>query len=159
MTGSQLKGPILAGGPFSCDNLSLALGAQADKLSVVEEAMTRNIGANTLYSDIKCPRCGKLVKSGIGFRAGTVNNLSYKIGEMINWDCPPTWPGTRPADGNLKTIGYFECDNLNCETWQDCYPEVQEALIIVKADIISDAKPYTHKPNELGFDVIEPDPT
>jgi hypothetical protein len=118
--------------------------------------MVPEIGSNTLYAEIKCPRCGKTVKSGIGFRAGTVKHFSYQLGEKIQWQDAPTWPAERPDGGNLKTIGYFECDNLECDTWQDCYPEVQEALIVIKADIISDAKPYTHKPNELVFDIIEP---
>jgi hypothetical protein len=111
---------------------------------------------NTLYCDILCPHCGKNVTSGIGFRAGAVNRQSYKIGERLNWQGENLRPAQRPVGGNLKTVGYFECDNLKCTTWQDCYPEIQEALIVVKDDIISEAKPFIHKPNELVFDIIEP---
>ncbi len=112
--------------------------------------------SNTLYCEIKCPKCAKAVASGIGFKVGVVNRLSYKIGESINWDGKETRPAKRPKDDNLKTIGYFECDNLNCETWQDCYPEVQEALITITANVITAAEPTTHKPNLIGFDIIEP---
>src|SRR5690242_7670652 len=110
---------------------------------------------NTLHCEIKCPHCGSNVGSGIGFRAGTVEGQNYKIGERLNWTGPKTRPAARPVDGNLKTIGYFECENLECVTWSDCYPEIQEALIVIKGDIIEEAKPYTHKPEQLAFDIIE----
>jgi hypothetical protein len=112
--------------------------------------------SNTLYSEIPCPKCGKKVTSGIGFRAGSVDQRSYKLGERIAWDGPRPRPNKRPDGGNLKTVGYFECDNLNCETWADCYPEVQEALITIKSDVIADVQPFIHKPNQLDFDIIEP---
>lgn len=113
-------------------------------------------GTNTLYFEIKCPHCGKGVSSGIGFRAGSLQQLSYKLGEKIKWEGAHCRPAERPDGGNLKTVGYFECDNLACETWQDCYPEVQEALITIQGDIISEVKPFIHRPNELVFDIIEP---
>lgn len=111
---------------------------------------------NTLYCDILCPKCGKNVSSGIGFRAGAISRHSYKLGEKLKWEGATIRPTNRPSGGNLKTIGYFECDNLNCSTWQDCYPQIQEALIVVKGDIIAEAKAFVHKPNELAFDIIEP---
>lgn len=117
--------------------------------------MEQATGTNTLYCEIKCPKCGKVVTSGIGFRVGAVNQDSYKMGEKLKWDGPRLRPVDRPKNGNLKTIGYFECDNLNCETWQDCYPEVQEALITIKSDVIAEVQPFTHKPNQLDFDIIE----
>lgn len=111
---------------------------------------------NTLYSEIKCPKCSKVVNSGIGFKVGAINQHSYKIGERLKWDGSQTRPAARPQGGNLKTVGYFECDNLDCSTWQDCYPEVQEALITIKDDVIVDVKPFEHKPNQIDFDIIEP---
>ena len=116
------------------------------------------IATNTLYCDIECPKCGKKVSSGIGFRAGTIRGHEYKIGEKLDWQGPKVRPTQRPSDGNLKTIGYFECDNLQCQTWQDCYPEIQEALIVIEGDVIAEAKPTTHRPGEqeLAFDIIEP---
>jgi hypothetical protein len=110
--------------------------------------------SNTLYADVKCPKCGKNVASGIGFRIGKVAGLSYKLGQKIAWDAPSR-PPSRPPNGSLKTIGYFECDNLQCESWHDCYPEVQEALIVIADDVIAEAKPTVHKPGEIDFDIIE----
>jgi hypothetical protein len=110
---------------------------------------------NTLYADVKCPKCGKNVTSGIGFRIGKVDGSSYKLGQKIAWDAPSR-PPSRPKNGSLKTIGYFECDNLECESWHDCYPEVQEALIVIHDDVIAEAKATVHKPGEIDFDIIEP---
>jgi hypothetical protein len=112
-------------------------------------------GNNTLYCEIKCPRCGHNVASGIGFRVGAVNQSSYQLGQKIIWEGAHVRPSERPTDGNLKTIGYFECDNLKCDTWQDCFPEVQEAMITIKADVIAEAKPCTHSPNDIRFDIID----
>lgn len=113
--------------------------------------------SNTLYAEINCPKCSKPVQSGIGFRVGTINNIDYKLGDRVTWDGPKMRPKHRPENGNLKTIGYYECDNLKCESWADCYPEIQEALIVIENDVISAAKPVSHKPGELVFDIIEPD--
>jgi hypothetical protein len=124
------------------------------ELAMNQQQEVSNV-SNTLYCEIPCPKCGKKVTSGIGFRAGAVNQLSYKLGERLKWDGPRVRPSNRPKDGNLKTVGYFECDNLNCETWQDCYPEVQEALITIRDDVIADVQPFTHKPNQIDFDIIE----
>jgi len=109
-----------------------------------------------LFAELTCPKCGKKITSGIGFRVGRIGGLSYKLGEKLQWDGPRNRPKHRPQDGSLKTIGYFECDNLSCETWQDCYPEVQEALIVIHNDVIAEAQPTVHKPGELNFDIIEP---
>ena len=111
---------------------------------------------NTLYADVQCAHCGRKVTSGIGFRVGKVAGLSYKLGQKLSWDGGSSRPATRPADGSLKTIGYFECDNLSCESWHDCYPEVQEALIVIRQDVIAEAQPTVHRPGEIGFDIIEP---
>jgi hypothetical protein len=110
---------------------------------------------NTLYAEVQCGHCGKKVTSGIGFRVGKVGGMSYKLGQKISWD-GTSRPAARPADGSLKTIGYFECDNLNCDSWHDCYPEVQEALIVIHQDVITQAQTTVHRPGEIGFDIIEP---
>jgi hypothetical protein len=112
--------------------------------------------SNTVYCDIACPKCGAKVTSGVGFRVGSVDQLSYKLGETLKWEGPRQRPAMRPKDGNLKTVGYFECDNLKCETWADCYPEVQEALITIRSDVIAEVQPFVHKPNQIDFDIIEP---
>ncbi len=112
--------------------------------------------ANTLTCDVTCPKCSKTFIADIGFRAGVIDRRSYKLGDKLSWEGAELSPAIRPADGNFKTVGYFECDNLSCSTWQDCYPEIQEALIIVKDDIILEAKPFEHRPNEIVFDIIEP---
>ena len=115
-----------------------------------------SIGTNTLYYELECPHCGKAVHSGIGFRAGTVNQLSYHLGQSLKWDGPNCRPATRPPGGNLQTIGYFNCDNPRCDTWKDCFPEVQEALITIRDDVLKDARVISHKPDEHTFDIVEP---
>jgi len=111
---------------------------------------------NTVYYELECPHCGSLVRSGIGFRAGVVRQLNYNVGEKIRWDGPNCRPAHRPPDGNLKTIGYFNCDNPRCETWKDCFPDVQEAMIIIVNDVIANVQVIEYKPHERSFDIIEP---
>jgi hypothetical protein len=117
--------------------------------------VTQTATTNTLYADINCPKCGKKITTGIGFRAGGIGGDSYKLGDTLLWT-GRTYPATPPADGNLKTIGYFECDNLKCASWSDCYPEIQEALITIVNNTIRSVEPTVHKPGELDFDIIEP---
>lgn len=114
------------------------------------------VGTNSLTCELKCKQCDQTIKPLVGFRAGTIRQRTYKVGDKLDWDGPHTVPAERPPGGNLKTIGYFECDNLHCPTWQDCYPEVQEALIVIESDIISHARATEHRPNEILFDIIEP---
>ena len=118
--------------------------------------MNNPSGFNTLYYDLKCPNCGSAVESGIGFRAGVLRQASYKIGDKLSWDGPNSRPVERPAGGNFKTIGYFNCDNLKCTTWHDCFPEVQEALITIRDDVIAEVVPVTHKPGAQSFDILPP---
>ena len=115
-----------------------------------------NQAPNILNTDLPCPKCGAKISSGIGFRVGKVAGLSYEIGDRITWGDSGNRPAVRPQDGSLKTIGYFECENLDCETWQDCFPEVQEVLIVIENDVIEDVKPTIHKPGVVSFDIIEP---
>ncbi len=119
--------------------------------------MTEISGSNHLKDDFKCPRCGAPLSCGIGFRAGTVNGIDYKVGDKIDWNSKHTWPAERPESGNFKTIGYFECENLRCETWSDCFPEVQEVLISIENDIIKEFKTVFYKPDKIEFEVLPPD--
>jgi len=114
-------------------------------------------GTNTLYYELRCPRCGQNVQSGIGFRLGSIRRLNYQLGEKLVWDGPNCRPSVRPQQSTLKTIGYFNCDNPRCESWQDCYPDVQEAVITVVEDVITEVSPIVYKPEELTFAIIEPE--
>ena len=117
----------------------------------------RIVGTNTVYFELPCPQCGSVVRSGIGFRAGVIKQLNYHVGEKIRWEGPNCRPSERPPGGNLKTIGYFNCDNPRCDTWQDCFPEVQEALVIIQNDVLQDVQFINYKPGEHSFDIIEPE--
>ncbi|MBX9686996.1 MAG: hypothetical protein K2X27_09855 [Candidatus Obscuribacterales bacterium] len=119
--------------------------------------MSEITGSNHLLNDFKCPHCGTPVSCGIGFRAGTVKNLNYKVGDKISWSGKSQWPEQRPFGGNFKTIGYFECENLRCETWNDCFPQVQEVLITILDDVIRDAKPVFYQPDKIEFAVFDPE--
>ncbi len=111
---------------------------------------------NTVYSDLECPFCHVKVASGVGFQVGVVENLNYKIGEKLKWDGSNCRPAVRPPGGNIKSIGYFNCDNIRCSTWQDCYPEVQQALVTVENDIITDVSVFHERKEGQNFDIIEP---
>lgn len=117
----------------------------------------KRLGFNTIIPDFNCPGCGEPIHSGIGFRVGKIARLSYKVGDKLSWDGSNCRPEKRPDKGNLKTIGYYNCDNPKCETWQDCFPLVQEVLIDIREDVIHEVKPTTHKPLEQTFDIIEPE--
>lgn len=114
-------------------------------------------GSNQLDVEMACPKCGHAVTTGIGFRAGVVKGLKYKPGDKITWEGKPTWPAERPANGDFKTIGYFECENLRCSTWSDCFPEVQEILINIKNDVITDYASVFYKPDKVDFEVLSPE--
>ncbi len=115
------------------------------------------IGTNTIYYELECPTCGKVVRSGVGFRAGLIKQINYHVGEKIKWGSGEgSRPVERPPDGNLKTIGYFNCDNPRCDTWKDCFPEVQEAVITIANDEIMDVQVINYKPSEHTFDILEP---
>lgn len=113
-------------------------------------------GTNTLYCDLKCPQCGTVVRSGVGFKVGCVNGASYHLGGRLNWNGTNCRPAERPDGGHIKTIGYFNCDNLRCDTWRDCFPDVQEVLLTIKGDVLEEVCVITHKPAEQSFDIIEP---
>lgn len=111
---------------------------------------------NTLYHALKCPYCGSAVDSGIGFRAGALKQSSYKLGDTLSWEGGTCRPDEKPVGGNFKTVGYFNCDNLNCMSWHDCFPEVQEAMITVSNDVIVSVEPIQHMSEEKGFDILPP---
>jgi hypothetical protein len=111
---------------------------------------------NTVYADIQCPFCKEKVTSGVGFRIGSLANKNYKPGEKIGWEGAHCHPSARPKDGNIKAIGYFNCDNVKCKTWSDCYPEVQQALITVKNDVIEKVEVYKGPLSGEQFEIIDP---
>lgn len=112
---------------------------------------------NTIYCDLKCPFCKEPVTSGIGFRLGDLKNEKYRVGDRLSWDGPQCRPRERPPGGNIKSVGYFNCDNVRCASWQDCYPQVQQALIVVENDVLQDVQVYPG--DVLGpqdFPILEP---
>lgn len=114
------------------------------------------VGFNTLYHALKCPYCGSAVDSGIGFRAGALKQASYRMGDKLSWEGDNCRPEEKPEGGNFKTIGYYNCDNLNCMSWHDCFPEVQEALITFTDDVIVEVTAIQHPAREQGFDILPP---
>ena len=123
----------------------------------MQDTMSEISGSNNLNINWNCPKCKQPVSSGIGFRAGVVKGLSYKIGDKIDWSAKTTWPAERPDGGNFKTIGYYECENLRCESWSDCFPEVQEVVITIHDDVICSAIPAFYQPDKIDFFVLSPD--
>jgi hypothetical protein len=111
---------------------------------------------NTLYSDLNCPICGAHIESGIGFQVGAIENRNYKVGEKLNWKGATLRPETRPNEGRLRTIGYFNCDNVNCDSWKDCYPDVQNALIEIEDDVIVRVSVYNGVLSEQKFEILDP---
>ncbi len=111
---------------------------------------------NTVYADLHCPFCNEKVTSGVGFRVGCLENKSYKLGDKINWQGANCRPDERPKDGNIQTIGYFNCDYVKCKTWSDCFPEVQQALVTVKNDAIEKVEVYKGPLSGEQFEIIEP---
>jgi len=110
---------------------------------------------NTVYVDLKCPFCQVAIESGVGFRVGALENRKYRVGDKLDWAGSNCRPLTRPPDGNLKTIGYFNCDNPRCTSWRDCYPEVQVALIAICDDRISEVSAYDGVLSGEKFEIIE----
>jgi len=110
---------------------------------------------NTLYVELQCPFCQTKVNSGVGFQVGAIENRSYKIGDSINWSAPHCRPAKQPKDGRLKTIGYFNCDNPACSSWTDCYPQVQNALIVINNNQIVDVSVYNDELSGEMFEILE----
>ena len=72
----------------------------------------------------------------MGFRVGALTNHSYKIGDTLLWDGPVCRPEVKPPAGNIRSIGYFYCDNLRCSTWSDCFPDVQQVVVVVENNVL-----------------------
>jgi hypothetical protein len=111
---------------------------------------------NTVYSDLLCPFCNEKVQSGVGFRWGVIANIKYQPGDRVVWRGGNSRPSQRPQVALVKTVGYFNCDNVRCSSWQDCYPTVQRALITIEDDAIKDVSVYEGEATDDGFDIIEP---
>jgi len=116
---------------------------------------------NTIYptNEFLCPFCGQAVDSGVGFRVGAICQKAYKVGDILVFDdgVSPKRPEKIPPNGNLKTVGYFNCDNPRCSSWQDCFPAVQMALITVKDGIIRAVENYDPPAEVDQFAIIEMD--
>ena len=95
------------------------------------------------------------MQSGVGFRWGAIANKSYKPGEKIDWQGGPTRPRQKPDAKVVKTVGYFNCDNVGCPSWQDCFPAVQRALVTIVDDQIKSIAVFDGEASNDGFDIIE----
>ncbi len=111
---------------------------------------------NTVYADIHCPFCNEKVTSGVGFRLGCLENKNYKLGDKLKWEGAVCRPETRPQDGSIQSIGYFNCDYVKCKTWSDCFPEVQQALVTIKNDVIEKVEVYKGPLSGEQFEIIKP---
>jgi hypothetical protein len=110
---------------------------------------------NTLYADVSCPFCHEKVSSGVGFKAGALNSKAYRLGENLDWKGTILRPEQKPKQGNIVTIGYFNCDNVSCSTWQDCYPQVQQAYIRVKKNVIVAVEPVQDQSDFKSYEITE----
>jgi len=111
---------------------------------------------NTLLGGLDCPHCKAEIISGVGFRLGTIASLRYKVGDSLSWEGDYCRPPSRPQAKTIKTVGYYNCDNIHCKTWQDCYPDVQLALLTVQNNIITSVEPYKGPEPEKDFPIVEP---
>jgi len=111
---------------------------------------------NTLEGGLVCPHCKADIISGVGFRLGNIASLRYKIGDSLSWDGDYCRPKSRPSAKTIKTVGYYNCDNIKCKSWQDCFPDVQLGLITVEDNVIAKVEPYTGPEPETEFPIIEP---
>jgi hypothetical protein len=117
--------------------------------------VNKALSFNTVYSDLECPYCNSAIESGVGFQVGVIENRAYHLGDQLNWKGTNCRPKQRPPSGTLRTIGYFNCDNPNCSSWSDCYPEVQSALIVVANDRITEVSVYNGVSSEEKFEILE----
>lgn len=112
---------------------------------------------NTIEDGLSCPFCKDKILSGIGFRFGKVARLKYRVGDELVWDGPDCRPPSRPSAPVIKIIGYFNCDNFKCDSWSDCFPEVQQALITIENNRIASVEHYTGPlPEDEQFPILEP---
>ncbi len=117
--------------------------------------MHASLSFNTVYADLNCPFCGAPVESGVGFNVGKIEKRRFAVGDEIDWGGLDTRPAVRPENGDLQTIGYFNCDNLKCSSWKDCYPEVQTALIVITNDHLAAVSIYNGPLSGEKFEILE----
>jgi hypothetical protein len=91
----------------------------------------------------------------VGFQVGVLENRRYRLGDRLNWEGADRRPKERPQSGSLKTIGYFNCDNPKCSSWNDCYPDVQQALIVIENDRIADVSVYNGVLGQEKFEILK----
>lgn len=111
---------------------------------------------NTINGGLTCPFCKEKIISGVGFRFGKIDNRQYEIGDEIDWSGSPTRPDQKPDATSVKTIGYFNCDNVKCKSWQDCYPEVQTAQVSIENNKIKSIEIYTGPDLDREYKIVEP---
>lgn len=109
---------------------------------------------NTLYCDLPCPYCQEKIVTGIGFRVGSLIKARYKLGDTLNWKQEPRRPEKRPADGNIITLGHFNCDNPKCASWQDCYPAIQTVKMTIEKDRITNVAICTEDLPQEQFAIL-----
>lgn len=115
---------------------------------------------NTVYPTLHCPACNEVVDSGVGFSVGALTQHAYKIGDELNWQTKgdiTCRPAQKPPHGNIKTVGYFNCDNTKCPSWQDCFPVVQLALIEIKDNKIVSVEVFDPPAQVDEFAIVEMD--
>lgn len=110
---------------------------------------------NTLYADLDCPFCKEKVISGVGFRLGYLGHQSYHLDDTLNWDGQPINPSRRPEKGNIIQVGCFNCDNVRCASWQDCYPTVQQAFVHVANNVLVACEPVDANLQLKDFQILE----
>lgn len=96
----------------------------------------------------------------MGFRIGALKRKSYKIGDSLDWQTPEgvvCRPAERPVGGNIKTVGYFNCDNPKCSSWQDCFPAVQMALVTIEGGCFIAVESYDPPAQIAEFAILEMD--
>jgi len=111
---------------------------------------------NTINGGLSCPFCKEKIVSGVGFQYGTIDNRQYAVGDEIDWSGTPCRPAKKPTEDLVKTVGYFNCDNVRCSSWQDCYPDIQTALVTIEKNKIKSLAIYTGPELERQYQIIEP---
>jgi len=91
----------------------------------------------------------------VGFRVGALKNYSYKIGDNLSWQGTLCRPEVKPPAGNIRSIGYFNCDNLRCTSWSDCFPDVQLAIVIIENNEIVAVKVHEGLEEYEQFAILE----
>lgn len=110
---------------------------------------------NTVYpTPFLCPFCKEPIESGVGFALGALKRKSYRVGDNLDWDGDLIRPSARPVSCNFDTLGYFNCDNLRCSTWSDCFPDVQRALIIIRDNVITSVRICQELPEMEEFAIL-----